>query len=252
MRELLGHGSLFDHLQVPAWMVAPRPIARSPFNLAHQGRARLVDYEGLDGLFERLGEIIAAPTGRCYISAYWPELDAMAHEYGVESGQAVALFRRLDAALAKFCGGLAGTATTLLVTADHGLVDTRPEWTVALADHPELAETLVLPLCGEPRAAYCYLHPGQERAFEAYVSKHLHRCALAYPSGQLLDEGLFGLGTPHPRLSERIGHYTLVMRDRYVIRDQLLGETPHPLVGVHGGVSAEEMHVPLSVFRSDP
>ena len=46
-------------------------------------------------------------------------------------------------------------------------------------------------------------------------------------------------------MSERTGDYTLVMRDGYAIRDWVPGEKRLRQVGVHGGVSREEMHVPL-------
>ena len=54
----------------------------------------------------------------------------------------------------------------------------------------------------------------------------------------------FGLGPANPRLLERIGHYTLVMKDNYTIKDWIPGEQRHLTLGVHGGVSAAEMYVP--------
>ncbi len=62
----------------------------------------------------------------------------------------------------------------------------------------------------------------------------------------LLAGEYFGLGEPHPRLADRIGHYVLLMKDNFVLRDRLLGEGERPVhVGVHGGTSAAEMYVPL-------
>jgi hypothetical protein len=62
----------------------------------------------------------------------------------------------------------------------------------------------------------------------------------------LLTGEYFGLGEPHPQLSSRIGHYVLLMKDNFVLRDRLLGEGERPVhVGVHGGTSAAEMVVPL-------
>ena len=67
---------------------------------------------------------------------------------------------------------------------------------------------------------------------------------------RLLTEGFLGLGAPHPRLSERIGDYALLMREDYVIRDRLVGEAAVNHRGVHGGASAEELYVPLVVATS--
>jgi len=63
---------------------------------------------------------------------------------------------------------------------------------------------------------------------------------------------MFGLGEPHPRLEERVGDYTLLMRGSQVIRDWLPQEKPHRQIGVHGGLSAAELQVPLCVFHLDP
>jgi hypothetical protein len=38
------------------------------------------------------------------------------------------------------------------------------------------------------------------------------------------------------------------MKQNYVIKDWLLGERRYVHVGVHGGVSEQEMHVPLIII----
>ena len=103
----------------------------------------------------------------------------------------------------------------------------------------------MVPLCGEPRLAFCYVHPGLENAFETYVREHFSDQAALFPSRQLLEEGWFGRGSPHPGLQHRIGHYALVMKDNWMITGRLPGERPLQHIGVHGGVSPEEMYVPL-------
>ena len=86
------------------------------------------------------------------------------------------------------------------------------------------------------------------RAFEAYVSGHLGEYLHLYRSEDLIQQGWFGAGSTHPRLADRIGDYTLVMKEGYVVRDRLPSEKPFQQRGVHGGVSAAEMWVPLSVI----
>jgi hypothetical protein len=66
----------------------------------------------------------------------------------------------------------------------------------------------------------------------------------------LVLQGWFGLGPANPRLAERVGHYTLVMNDNYTIKDWIPGEQRYLTVGVHGGVSAAEMYVPLIVAET--
>ena len=61
----------------------------------------------------------------------------------------------------------------------------------------------------------------------------------------LIDEGWFGRGEPDPRLIERLGDYALIGREHRVIYDRLPHQQVPHHVGVHGGASPSEMHVPL-------
>ncbi len=53
-----------------------------------------------------------------------------------------------------------------------------------------------------------------------------------------------------PRLRERVGTHVLLMEPGWTIVDHVEGETVHELIGVHGGLSADEMLVPLIVART--
>jgi len=137
---------------------------------------------------------------------------------------------------------------TLVVTADHGFVDTTADTWIDVEKHPQLKAMLAVPVCGEPRAAYCYLHPGAEQDFVAYVREHLASACDLLSADALLDGDYYGLGEPHPRLRERIGHYCLIMRENFAIRDRISTERRvKSMIGVHGGTSEAEMNVPLAI-----
>ncbi len=240
--DLSGVAPLYDSLNVDSSLVMPDWIAGSTFNKAFSGDAKIVPYRGLkqfeDNIFKASSE-----SGFTY--AYWPEFDAMAHEFGVGSPEVQNHFWQLDDTLGNLIERLKGSDTLLLVTADHGFIDTTAERRIRLSDHPRLAETLMVPLCGEPRLVFCYVHPDRVQQFETYVKDHLSNEISLCPSSKLLEEGWFGLGEPHPHLRDRVGHYTLVMNENYVISGELPGERPLGHIGVHGGISSKEMLVPL-------
>ncbi|MHB9116856.1 MAG: alkaline phosphatase family protein [Burkholderiales bacterium] len=247
--ELFGHVPFFDKIRRPSWVLSPQWIVHSEFNASHAGRAERVGYQSLEQMFGALARIVRGQAEPGYVYAYYPELDSLAHEYGIASPQAAACLEKLDAAFARFLDDMAGSGCTVIVTADHGFIDGGAGSLIELERHPALAQTLVLPLCGEPRAAYCYVHPRQTEAFERYVRSELAQQAMLYDSRQLINDGWFGPGEPHPRLAERVGHYTLVMRENYALKDWLPGEKHYTHIGMHGGVSAAEMGVPLVVAR---
>jgi hypothetical protein len=243
---LLGHTGFSDHLAVAACNIMPAGIARSDFNLAHLGRARLRSYQGLDGLLDAITATLQQ-EGRRFVHAYWPELDAIGHREGIRSAAAHDHLLALDRAFTHLLDRIRGTDTLVIVCADHGQIDTTPASRLCLDDHPELRELLALPLCGEPRSVYCYLRPGCEQAFDQYVGSALAGVARVLPAAQLLEEHWFGPGEPHPELARRIGDRVLLMQSNYSLKDWLPQEERFDLVGAHGGLNDDELQVPLVV-----
>ncbi|MDX1435088.1 MAG: alkaline phosphatase family protein [Gammaproteobacteria bacterium] len=236
-----------DLLERRCVIVQRRDLVESHYTEAFRGKAEVRGYRSLDGFFDVVREALKGDEP-CFVYAYWPQLDALCHGHGAGDRRVRAHLREIDARFAGLLDALRGEDVTVVVSADHGFVDTTPESRLDLADHPRLAETLVLPLCGEGRAVFCYVDPAKRALFESYVEEELGEFCSAVANRELLDGEYFGLGEPHPRLRERIGHYALLMKENYVLRDRLMGEGRRPVhVGVHGGTSAAEMYVPLVV-----
>jgi len=246
-RDVFASDSLFDALDTPTTVVTWRPIVDSQYNLHHCGRATRVAYDALEGLVEATASAVRASNDRKFIYAYWPHYDSISHGFGCTSPQALAQFAAIDAAFADLLARLAGTDTTVIATADHGFMDSPPEQSIDLTDGPGLAALLRYPLSGERRIAWCQVQDGRVAEFKARASDWLGDRAEVRASHELLDEGWFGPGMPHPQLAERIGDVALVMRDCYTIKDWVPGESRHLHIGNHGGASEDEMRIPLVV-----
>jgi hypothetical protein len=248
--KLFGNLPLAERIQTPSVVVSPAHIAHSDFNLAHLGSAELRTFATLPQMFRQSIRAIRSSAEPKYLYLYWPELDAIGHQKGMCSSAATAHLREIELALTDFLIAAAHTDTLLLVTADHGHVDTTEGDRVNLVDHPDLADCLALPLCGEPRAAFCYVRPRRLDKFERYCREHLDDKLELFPSPALIEKGLFGRGEPNPRLEERVGDYCLLMRGNRVIRDWLPSERPFTHIGAHGGLSSAELRVPLCVLQA--
>ena len=245
--QLFGLTPLFDRLPLPCHVVSPKPIIHSDFNVALSGKAQRHAYETLDEMFAVIAGILRSDAPRSYVYAYWPQLDSLAHEHGIHSDAVAEAFAALDAAFARLLDTAHGSDSLVIATADHGFIDTTVEATIDLDDHPELRETLLLPLCGEPRMAYAYVRAGRERQFENTVRGRLADRVHLIRSEDVLRQGWLGPGTAHPALQDRLGDYVLIPRGQTILRDWLKGEERHTHIGVHGGLSAAEMIVPLVV-----
>jgi hypothetical protein len=245
--QLFGLTPLFDRLPLPCHVVSPQHIIHSDFNVALSGRAKRHGYETLEEMFALIAGLLRRAEPRSYVHAYWPQLDSLAHEYGIHSDEVADAFASLDAAFAQVLDVARSNDSLIIVTADHGFIDTSAQQTIDLDDHPALRETLLLPLCGEPRAAYAYVRAGREVQFEDYVRGRLGERIHLLKSEDVLRRGWLGPGAPHPALRDRLGDYVLIPRGQFILRDWLKGEERHIHIGVHGGLSAAEMIVPLVV-----
>ena len=247
--ELFDYPTLYQQLDRESWVLAPRTIAGSPFNAWHSRGAQTIAYSGLAELFGQLAGLLKEAVQPRLIYAYYPDLDTLAHRFGCTSMPLQKALAAFDHAFASFVGENQGCNTWLLVTADHGFIDSPPARVISLDDHPALAVLLRRPLCGERRAAYAYVEAAQHAAFEAYINQHLSHAVDLRRSRELIEAGLFGPHPVHPRLSERVGDFTLLMRENWTIKDWLPGEKHYRMLGVHGGISCDEMLIPLMAAR---
>ncbi|MFH1591999.1 MAG: alkaline phosphatase family protein [Candidatus Woesearchaeota archaeon] len=239
-----------SRLNSTSYTIMKRDILNSDFTIHISKKSKRLGYETLNGFLMQVRKTIFSHNRRKYIFAYWPKFDELSHKYGVKSKKSYNHFKQLDKKLKQFIKTIKDTNTTVIIIADHGFIDTTKNKTINLENHPKLQECLTLPLCGEPRTVYCYVHPSKTRQFENYVKTKLNKACYLFKSKELIDKNYFGLFKSNPQLLERIGDYVLIMKDNYMMRDTLLNKKPHPLIGNHGGISKEEMYVPLVVIKT--
>ena len=239
--------TIFERVRADCHVVQPAELVDTRYSRANTRGAAPRGFQGIAALVDAILDIVRHAGRRTYVCAYWPVLDTLSHEFGASSAEARRHLAEIDLHFARLRAALAGSGTLLVVTADHGFVDLRAESRLEVESVPGLAPMLSRPLCGEPRLAYCYVRDECRADFVERAVEGLDGAARVVDSAVMIEDGWFGLADPHPRLRERVGDYALVMQGDYAIRDRLEGEEPFGHVGVHGGVSREEMQVPLVV-----
>ena len=246
---LFPYPTLFAQLTRASCVLSPRHLAASPFNRWHSRGAEVLAYDGLADLGDRLVERLRTRTAPEYVYAYHPDIDSLAHRHGWRSPEVAAALLAFDAFYARLVAALQGQDVWLIVSADHGFIDSPAERQISLDDHPELACRLAAPLSGEGRLAYAQVRAGQEGEFAAYVQRHLAHAVELRRSADLVAAGSFGPPPLHPELLARVGDFCLVMRDDWTIKDWLPNERRYRLIGHHGGTRPEEMRIPLVAVR---
>lgn len=231
--------SLFEALPLKSFVVTHKDIVDSDYNVRHCAGAERSAYATIEEMVAGIVAAVKSSAARKLVYAYWPEYDAVSHRFGHEGAEALTRLAAIDEAFGILLARLSGTDTAVVVTADHGFVDAED----CLEPPAEITSLLRFPFCGERRVVYCHVH--DEAEFLNRAREWLEGKADVRPSRELAAEGWFGPGAPHPRLAERIGDVTLVMRDRHTVKDWTPGEPRHLHIGNHGGTSEEEMLVPL-------
>lgn len=236
-----------DRIAVGATLVLPSWIVDSRYNVALSGTAKPRAYATLHDFFRTLADTVRRQDARQYIYAYYPELDRVAHEFGSASPEAQRQLETIDRGFGTLLENIRGTNSIVILTADHGFIDSNLNDRIDIGDHPAFAKLLAHPLCGESRAAFCHVKNGCRTAFLDYIQEHFQNRMAAFESHDLIEREYFGSGDAHPSFLDRIGDYVLIMNGTATIKDWLPGEPRYTHIGVHGGVSATEMRVPLIV-----
>ncbi len=240
----------FDKIKIPTYSVLPADIVNSYLQQSACSKAKKFSYQSLNEFFKQTKKAVFHTRKRKYIYAYWPMFDYYCHREGPKGRTPLQHFKELNKKVENLIKSLKGTNTSLIITSDHGFVDVPSNKLLNLDDHPKLKECLVMPFCGDSRVVYCYVKPSRMKQFKNYVNKKLRHACWLYKSEDLIKKNFFGLFKPHPRLHERIGDYTLIMKENYVFKDQLIHQLPHKMKGNHSGVSKEEMYVPLIFVKT--
>jgi predicted AlkP superfamily pyrophosphatase or phosphodiesterase len=178
------------------------------------------------------------------IYSYWPKYDSLAHNFGYNSPEAIEHFWKLDKSFKRISESMKGTDTLMIITADHGFMNT--EQVIFLHDHPKLMECLSQSLTGEPRSPHFYIHVDKKKEFESYM-ENLGKYGVLKTRKQVIEEGWYGQYKPNPKLMHRIGDYIFLCKKGVIFRDNLANDEPDFDIGNHGGVSREEMLIPLII-----
>ena len=230
--------------------------ARSTYSTAVTDGALAVPFRTLPEAMVQLVDRVTQSTGSSYHCVYIDVIDSISHRYGPDSAHIAAeiraLFRLLEAEVA---GPLAGTDTLVLITADHGHIEVEPERTVYVDELiPEATDWLSTtrdgrPLVpgGSPRDFFMYVRPSEvDRAYKTLGDK-LDGIATVHRVRDMVDDGYFGRA--EARLEARLAPLVILPKPREMVWWRGGGRFEIDKSGYHGGLSAEELEIPLLAWH---
>ncbi|WP_435318087.1 alkaline phosphatase family protein [Haloarchaeobius sp. TZWSO28] len=213
-------------------------------------------YDGLEDVPETLRAAFEAADSPAYHYLYLPQVDHEAHHTGTRSeayrGTVSDVFETVETALSAIDDETAAE-TLLLLTADHGHVDTDPDRNVNLDRLDWLVDSLARDVTGEPirfagspRNRHLHLEEG---TVDAVASRFRDEFDVrVFDRTAVLEQELFGDVAPSETFRRRLGDLVVTHRELG------LGWGDHEpteieFVGMHGGMHPDEMLTQVAAAR---
>jgi len=228
----------FDGVAVP--VVTKADFSNSGFTQAHQQGAREVPWFVPSSIPQLVHRLLL--SGEALVYAYYDGVDRVAHAVG---------FGELYDAELHFVDWLVGeilssmpVGAVLALVADHGQVDVGPR---AALVAPEVAAESEL-FSGEARFRWLHSRPGRKEALVEVARARYAGEAWVATRDEVIDAGVLG-GVPDEAALDRLGDVALVpVREDGYLDPNDSGDAK--LICRHGGLSPEEVLVPLLVARA--
>ena len=234
-----------------------------PYGLMRSGLTRIL-HRGVDKLMpfvtasdmwvtlRRLLESELAGDQRAYIYAYHGPTDSISHYYGPGDEPLEAELRTFGYSMhTEFLDRLspqAAKGTLLVIGADHGQILTPKPSAIALHQQPVWNDLAMMPTA-EARVAYVHVRAGRMQAVCDALARDLPGKLVAVETQAALEAGLWGPGPLHAETCSRLGDLLLLaMGDGYLADPT--GQMPE-FLGMHGGLTADEMLAPSLWVRLD-
>jgi predicted AlkP superfamily pyrophosphatase or phosphodiesterase len=219
--------------------------------------AQIVSFRSLtDALNELTDIVLAHKAPSYYYYLYFDRIDALGHLHGPDSPQfereVDVFFQAMEQIFTRKLRGKV-TNTLFLMTADHGMIDVYPQTTVYLNKMiPGIERSFQATAQGKPRvpagsARDMFLHVKDELLDElcASLRQLLAGKAEVYKTADLLEQHFFGDGEPSTAFLSRVGNLVILPYQSESVWWYEPGVFEMRFLGHHGGLTPEEMKIPL-------
>ena len=227
----------------------PENIVDSGFSVATHGSAARKGYHTLDGI---ISELVPAKKRSTFTTLYYPEVDAAGHTYGPSSPEYLEEMRRVDGFLSELSVEM-DEDTVILLTADHGQIDVNPDETLYLDDLDWFDGMLApkngggnIPPYGSPRDVI--IRAKDAAVMCSRLNDRLGEFGVAKTSEWLTGEGYFGNGARSAKFETRAGSVWFLPHSGKTAWYRHYDGEHLAFKGVHGGMTPQEILVPLAVI----
>lgn len=189
-------------------------------------------------------ETALSQNGPRFTYLYLPHFDYISHLAGPDHKKSEKTLKLINSELNKLALSLKGQAR-LVISADHGLIHSPEDVTFALyEDDPLCAHLKCLPT-GDGRTVLFHCRKGLKKVFAHEFRDRFGEHFILISVEEAEDLRLFGPMPLSPIMKTRLGDYIGLARSNGFILGRYKGQKPSKEKGHHGGLSSEEMNIPL-------
>jgi hypothetical protein len=241
--------SILERNGVEAYVATRSSIAGSGLSQVIHKDLKLIPYVLDSDMFIQSSKALEQKNPTLIIM-YYSGIDTLGRRYGPYSEEATFELTSIEHNLRNFVSKLSEKTkkeTLLILTADHGVAETRK--TYFIKDTHEVMTRLALPPVGDSRATFLFSKPYQMDALKEAFRKNIEGFKL-FSSKELIEKGAFGQTTNPENLMENVGDFTaLALKDNALQYPFFDNDRVHPALGMHGGMTNEEMIIPFLSTR---
>jgi hypothetical protein len=188
--------------------------------------------------------------GPVFLVLYYSGIDTLEHKYGPYSEEVTEEIESFEFLLKNFLAKLSDATkreTLIILTSDHGVCQT--ERTFYVKDSPEIASKLLVPPVGDSRAAFLFAKQGETENLKGALERSLEGFKLI-ESGRLIESGAFGRTADATSLQSLVGDFAALSKGPTALAYPYYEDDRNrEQRGGHGGMTAEEVVVPLLSMR---
>jgi predicted AlkP superfamily pyrophosphatase or phosphodiesterase len=250
------YSELAQH-EVRSFVCIDQKYAYSAYSESVHAGSKILPFVTLENSLQEVYSLLQREKGPAYIFVYWPHIDSVAHHFGPDSDEHVASIQEFTDAVDREL--LSKTYdhpedVLCMLTADHGQVNIKADNIINLNKYPIIDENFmvspkgnrILPT-GSPHDVFLFIDPSKMREMVDFLQAELMGQAEVLFITDALEQGLFGIHAPSQKFLKRIGNVLILPYSGYHVWYEFLPNEPYRLLGIHGGLSEEEMIVPLAV-----
>ncbi|MGA1158260.1 MAG: alkaline phosphatase family protein [Candidatus Nanopelagicaceae bacterium] len=188
-------------------------------------------------------EALRSPRSFAYV--YLNDVDEASHAHGLGSERFLRALEKVDSLISGLIKELPA-GVRIWITSDHGMINKKEH--AVIGKNNDLLKDVNL-MAGEPRVRYLYVSPENiERVAKRWLDYFGPKIDLRTRS-EAISQKLFG-DSVSSEFIERIGDLIVIAKEELILVEQEREQLQISMVGHHGGISREEVEIPLLLFET--